>query len=63
MTEPKCSRCRDCRFIANSDDGEPWSFWMALPYENAVAVRMGLVTAIPCPDCNPDLQYSYVRVP
>lgn len=48
----ECPRCRGCGQIANSEQGEPWSNWMALPLQSATAVLMGLVKPIPCPSCN-----------
>ncbi len=47
----KCGRCDGCGRIANSDDGEPWKYWADLPPGADLAVRMGLVQPIPCPDC------------
>lgn len=47
----KCRRCDGCGQIADSDDGEPWSMWLDLPLRAAVAVTMGLVRPIPCPNC------------
>ncbi len=46
-----CQRCRGCGQIANSDEGEPWVTWENLPEASKLAVRMGLVRPIPCPDC------------
>lgn len=46
-----CSRCDGCGKIADSDSGEPWSAWLTLPVGSAVAVTMGIVKPIPCPDC------------
>lgn len=55
MTEAsKCQRCDGCGLIANSDDGEPWSFWLELPLQSSAAVIMGLVKPIPCPACSVD---------
>ena len=51
--DPKpCLTCDDCGQIADSDDGEPWTAWADLPFESALAVRMGLVKPIPCPACS-----------
>jgi DnaJ-class molecular chaperone len=46
-----CRRCRGCGQIANSDDGEPWTFWAELPAPSNLAVQLGIVRPIPCPDC------------
>lgn len=48
-----CSRCNGEKQIANSEDGEPWSAWAELPPGSDIAVRMGVVKPIPCPDCCP----------
>jgi hypothetical protein len=47
----RCERCNGCGRIANSDDGEPWSDWEGLPPGSDVAVRLGIVSPIPCPSC------------
>jgi hypothetical protein len=53
MTDTKvCPRCEGCKQIANSEDGEPWTAWTSLPFESQVAVRMGLVRPLPCPECS-----------
>lgn len=49
-----CRRCEGCGQIADSADGEPWSFWLvwtavAVPVQHAVTA--GLVRPISCPDC------------
>jgi hypothetical protein len=46
-----CPRCDGCGKIANSDEGEPWSTWESLPPGSDIAVRMGLVKPVLCPDC------------
>lgn len=48
----KCERCDGCGQIADSDDGEPWTDWTSLPPPSDLAVRMGIVKPIPCPDCS-----------
>jgi RecJ-like exonuclease len=52
MSTKECTRCDGCGQIANSDDGEPWTAWTSLPAASAIAIRMGLVAPIPCPDCD-----------
>jgi len=47
----KCKRCEGCGKIANTEDGEPWTVWEKLPSPSNLAVQMGLVRPIPCPDC------------
>jgi hypothetical protein len=50
--EPKkCMRCDGCGKIADSDEGEPWTAWEDLPPGSDIAVKMGIVKPIPCPDC------------
>ena len=51
MSRPECERCDGCGQIADSDEGEPWTAWTSLPPGSDLAVRMGLVKPIPCPDC------------
>lgn len=46
-----CLRCWGEGRIANSDEGEPWSTWEALPPGSDLAVRMGFVRPIDCPEC------------
>lgn len=47
-----CKRCDGCGKVANSDDQEPWTYWLNLPLQSSAAVLMGLVKPIPCPVCN-----------
>ena len=47
----KCRRCDGCGKIANDSEGTPWSFWEALPPGSDMAVKMGVVKPIECPDC------------
>jgi len=49
--EVRCPRCNGCGQIANTDEGEPWSYWNDLPLESKVAVIHGIVKPIPCPGC------------
>lgn len=51
-TKTECTRCDGCGRLADSDDREPWSFWESLPWPSNMAVVMGLVKPIQCPDCN-----------
>ena len=54
MTGDTCTRCDGCGRIADSEDGEPWTFWTSLPVSSAAAMLLGLVKPIPCPKCTPD---------
>jgi hypothetical protein len=47
----KCTKCNGEGRVANSDDEEPWSVWENLPPGSDLAVQMGLVEPIPCPEC------------
>ena len=51
-----CPRCGGCGQIANSDEGEPWSAWEALPEPSKLAVRLGIVRPVPCPRCRGDAE-------
>lgn len=51
LTVP-CQRCAGCGQIANDSDGTPWSAWLNLPLDSAVAVVAGIVRPLPCPTCN-----------
>ncbi|MCP4201808.1 MAG: hypothetical protein GY769_07740 [bacterium] len=46
-----CDRCEGCGKIANSEDGEPWIAWLALPPGSDLAVKLGQVQPIDCPEC------------
>lgn len=47
----ECSRCDGEGRIANSEDGEPWSAWAELPPGSDLAVQMGIVQPVDCPEC------------
>lgn len=55
---PTCSRCYGCGRIADSDDGEPWSWWETLPWPSNAAVVLGVVRPIPCPACSAGAEAS-----
>lgn len=57
-----CQRCNGCGQIADSEDGEPWSVWEALPAGSDLAVRMGLVQPVECPGCGGSGQVPYSGV-
>jgi len=50
--ETKCGRCDGCGRIASGEEGAPWTMWEALPPGVDIAVRMGIVKPIACPDCD-----------
>lgn len=47
-----CPRCAGCGKLADTDDREPWKYWLEMPLQNAVAVVMGIVKPIDCDRCN-----------
>lgn len=47
-----CPKCQGEKLVANSDDQEPWSTWASLPPGSDLAVRLGLVQPVPCPECS-----------
>ena len=46
-----CQRCDGEGEIANTEEGEPWSYWMRLPKESRLAIVLGLVRPVSCPEC------------
>lgn len=46
-----CGRCLGCGQIDDGDAGEPWSAWMEMPVQSAVAVVAGIIKPITCPSC------------
>ena len=46
-----CKRCHGSKLVANSDDMDAWCHWAELPPGSDIAVRAGIVRAVPCPDC------------
>lgn len=48
----KCQRCDGCGKIANSERGEPWTVWENIPEESKMAIKLGVVKPLMCPDCN-----------
>lgn len=47
----KCQKCEGCGLVANDDEQSPWTYWERLPLGSNVAVMMGLVRPIQCPEC------------
>lgn len=47
----KCETCDGCGKLANTKDREPWSRWLELPVRSSLALQLGIVTPITCPDC------------
>lgn len=52
MAENECQRCAGCGQLADDDEATPWKYWMELPVQSAVAVTMGWVKPVPCPECD-----------
>lgn len=52
LAEDDCRRCHGCGKLADTADQEPWVFWEELPPESKLAVTVGLVKSMTCPDCN-----------
>lgn len=48
---PECKRCDGCGQVATSDDAEPWTFWARLRPPSNLAVQLGLVRPVDCPEC------------
>jgi hypothetical protein len=48
----KCQKCDGCGQVADTEDQEPWTFWMDLPLKSAAAVLIGLVKPKICPKCS-----------
>lgn len=51
MTTDICQKCEGCGQVANTDEQEPWTAWLEIPLGSSMAVVMGLVRPIPCPEC------------
>jgi len=47
-----CEQCEGCGKIADSESGEPWTYWEALPPSCDLAVKLGIVKPIECPRCS-----------
>ena len=53
ITEIECFRCLGCGKIADSEDGEPWIYWLPPHLEPPanIAVVMGIVKPVECYLC------------
>lgn len=51
MTTSACTTCDGCGRVANDEDMTPWSLWEAMPAASKLAINMGLVRPVTCPDC------------
>ena len=47
-----CQRCLGWKRVDDGDDQVSWKYWEEMPAQSRVAVTMGLVKPITCPDCN-----------
>ena len=52
LKEDDCRSCYGCGQIASGEEGAPWIMWEEMPEESKLAVLMGLVGPIPCPQCD-----------
>jgi hypothetical protein len=46
-----CQRCHGWKRVDNGEL-QSWKYWAELPEQSKIAVRLGLVKPITCPDCN-----------
>jgi len=46
-----CPRCRGCGKLANTEQQEPWIYWLELPIESQLAIALGVVKPEPCEEC------------
>lgn len=51
MKEGNCDRCAGCGYITDGKNGDPFKYWLELPVQSAVALQMGLVKPVECPEC------------
>ena len=51
MADVKCPKCAGCGQVADTEDQEPWSAWMALPVSASLGVVAGIVRPLTCPKC------------
>lgn len=47
----KCPSCDGCGKVADTESREPWTAWTSLPPGARVAVDLGVVRPVTCPDC------------
>lgn len=52
MGPENCAKCWGEGRIGNDHEGTPWSFWESLPPGSDLAVRLGFVRPIDCPECS-----------
>lgn len=45
-----CGRCLGWKMVDNGEM-QSWKHWAELPQRSAVAIQLGLVRPIECPDC------------
>ncbi len=50
--EDACTQCLGWKRVDDGDDAGSWKYWEELPYNSAVAIRLGLVKPIECPRCH-----------
>lgn len=47
----KCPRCAGCGKLATDEHRTPWIHWTELPLHSSMAVLLGVIKPITCPDC------------
>lgn len=48
--EDKCERCHGWKQV-DDGEGQSWKYWAELPAQSRIAVTMGLVKPVQCPEC------------
>lgn len=51
LKDGDCYNCAGCGYVANNDDATPWKYWAELPMHSGIAVQMGLIKPVECPEC------------
>jgi hypothetical protein len=46
-----CGKCAGCGKIANDDDETPWKYWEGIEPPSNIAVTLGIVRPVTCPEC------------
>ena len=46
-----CETCEGCGQIADDGSMTPWKVWLDMPMQSTIAIQMGWVKPIDCPDC------------
>lgn len=46
-----CGRCLGWKRVDNGEH-QSWKYWAELPEQSQVAVKLGFIKPVVCPDCN-----------